>query len=242
MKTAFVTGSSRGIGKAIVLLLAREGYRIILHGSRMSKALEKTEYELRKLGVTTLTSCFDISDKVDVETACSSFIEKIDKVDVLVNNAGISKDKTFLKMSYEEWDGVVRTNLYGTFYVTKQLLPNMISQKFGRIINISSIAAERGAYGKSNYAAAKAGIIAMTKSLALEVGRYNITVNAVCPGFINTDMAESIPTRYRDQFLSQIALARIGKPSEVASLIAFLASSNSSYITGAVIDINGGWL
>lgn len=242
MRTAMVTGSSRGIGKAIALRLAREGYRLILHGSRMSKELDTAQSELKKIGVPTLTTCFDVSNKEAVELGCSSILKKVNKIDVLVNNAGIVKDRTFIKMSEEEWDKVIKTNLYGPFYVTKQLLPNMKMHTYGRIINMSSIAAQRGAFGKTNYAAAKAGVIGMTKSLALEVGKYNITVNAICPGYIDTRMAADIPVKYREKFSSQIALARIGKPSEVASLVAYLASSESSYITGAIIEINGGWL
>ena len=168
--------------------------------------------------------------------------QKIKKIDVLVNNAGISKDRTFIKMTDEDWDDVIKTNLYGTYYVTKQILPNMKKNGYGRIINLSSIAGERGAFGKANYAASKAGIIGFTKSLALELGKYNITVNAVCPGYINTGLAASIPEKYRTQFLSQIAQSRIGEPNDVANLVTFLAGSESSYITGAVIDINGGWL
>ena len=177
----------------------------------------------------------------EVESACTSILKKIDTVDVLVNNAGIMRDKTFLKMSEEEWDEVIKTNLYGPFYVTKNFLPKMIEHKSGRIINIASIAA-RGAFGKTNYAASKAGLIGMTKSLALEVGKYNITVNAVCPGYVDANMSSSIPDKYKKQFLSQIALGRMGTPQEIASVVSYLAGRESSYITGAVIDINGGWL
>lgn len=241
-RTALVTGSSRGIGKAIALRLAKAGYRIILHGSCISESLKAAEKELKKLGVLTMTTYFDVSNKPAVELGCSSILKKIDAVDVLVNNAGIVRDRTFIKMSQQEWDIVLKTNLYGSFYVTQQLLPGMVKRGFGRIINISSIAAQRGAYGKTNYAAAKAGLIGMTKSLAWEVGKYNITVNAICPGYIDTDMSAKIPIKYRKQFSYQIAMGRIGTPVEVASLVVYLASKDSSYITGAVIDVNGGWL
>lgn len=240
-QTALVTGSSRGIGKAIALRLGKDGYRLILHGSRKSEALKATEKELKKLSLLVLTTYFDVSNKAEVESACVSILKKVDAVDVLVNNAGIVRDKTFIKMSEKEWDEVLKTNLYGPFYVTKQLLPKMKEHGYGRIINISSIAA-RGAYGKTNYAAAKAGLIGMTKSLAQEVAKYNITVNVVCPGFIQTEMATSIPDKYKKQLLSQVALGRMGTPQEVASLVAYLANKESSYITGAAIDINGGWL
>lgn len=240
-KTALVTGSSRGIGKAIAFRLAKDGYRVVLHGSRESEVLKSTEKELKKTGASTITVCFDVSDAEAVKTACINLLKKIGAIDVLVNNAGIVRDKTFMKMSEKEWDDVVKTNLYGPFYVTKQLMPKMKEHGFGRIINLSSIAV-RGAFGKTNYAAAKAGLIGLTRSLALEVAEDNITVNAICPGFINAGMSALIPDKYQKQLLSRVAMKRPGSPEEVASLVAFLASKESSYITGAVVDVNGGWL
>lgn len=241
-KIALITGSSRGIGKAIAIRLAKEGYKVILHGYHISRNLLATEKELEKLGYSTLTTYFDVSNRTSVESACASILRKVGTVDVLVNNAGITRDKMFIDISEQEWDEVFKTNLYGPFYVTKMILPKMIRRAFGRIINISSIAGLRGAYGKSNYVAAKAGLIGMTKSLAFEVAKYNITVNAVCPGYIKTEMTARIPNKYRKKFLSQIAMGREGTPEEVANLVGFLAGSESSYITGTVIDINGGWL
>lgn len=241
-QTALVTGSSRGIGRAIALGLAQSNYKIILHASCASAALNATKKELKKLNALALTTCFDVSNKAEVESACASILKEVDLVDVLVNNAGIVRDKTFLKMSEQEWDEVIKTNLYGPFFVIRQLLPKMKENGYGRIINVSSIAAQRGAYGKVNYSAAKAGLIGMTKSLAQEVAKYNITVNAICPGWIETKMSASIPDKYKKQLLSQVALGRMGTPEEVASLVAYLASQDSSYITGAVVDINGGWL
>lgn len=240
-KAALVTGSSRGIGKAIAIALAKSGHRVILHASRASDALETTERELKTLGAWALTTIFDVSDKKGVESSCAHILENVGTVDVLVNNAGASNDTLFTKMSYQEFDAVIKTNLYGSFYVTHQFLPKMQERTFGRIINMSSIAV-RGAFGKTNYSAAKAGVIGFTKSLALEVGKYNITVNAVCPGYIDTELSASIPKEYRHQFLKQIALGRIGTPEEVANVVTFLASEQASYISGAVIDVNGGWL
>lgn len=240
-KVAMVTGSSRGIGKAIAIALAKSGHKIVLHGSHASEALEGTERELKTLGAWASTTIFDVSDKKEVESSCARILEKIGTVDVLVNNAGTSNDKLFTKMSDQEFDAVIKTNLYGPFYVTHQLLPKMQEHTFGRIINMSSIAV-RGAFGKTNYSTAKAGVIGFTKSLALEVGKYNITVNAVCPGYIDTELSASIPKEYRHQFLTQIALGRIGSPEEVAHVVTFLASEQASYISGAVIDVNGGWL
>lgn len=238
-RVAMITGSSRGIGKAIAMRLAKEGYKIILHASKFSKELKATEKEIKKLNGLLMTICFDVSKNVEVEKACKQILKK-SKVSVLVNNAGIAKDKTFLKMSSLEWDEVIQTNLYGVFYVTKELLPQMKVGGYGRVVNISSVAGERGAFGKTNYAAAKAGVIGLTKSLALEVGKYNITVNAVCPGWIETEMSRNIPEKYRNESVAKTALQRMGTPNEVASLVSYLVSSESSYITGSVIDINGG--
>lgn len=241
-KIALITGSSRGIGKAIAIRLAQDNFKIILHGLHKSLELKSTEKELKKNNSLALTICFDVSKKQEVESACSSILKKIGAVDVLVNNAGIIRDRTFIKMSEKEWDDVIKTNLYGPFYVTKQLLTRMKKCVYGRIINISSIVALKGNFGQTNYAASKAGLIGMTKSLAREVAKYNITVNAVSPGFIGTQINSAIPEKYRQQMLSQVALRRIGKPSEVASIVSYLASKESSYITGAVIDVNGGWI
>lgn len=240
-KVALITGSSRGIGKAIAIVLAQSGQKIILHGSRASEALKNTEFELQTLGAYKSTLICDLSDGKEVKSACAQILKETETVDILVNNAGTTRDRLFSKMSNKEFDDVIKTNLYGQFYMIQQLLPKMQKQNFGRIINMSSIAV-RGAFGKTNYSAAKAGVIGLTKSLALEVGKYNITVNAVCPGYIDTEMSASIPKIYREQFLKQIALGRIGSPEEVAGVVSFLASKQASYVSGAVIDVNGGWL
>lgn len=240
-KIALITGSSRGIGKAIALRLAEDGFLILLHGLHESKELKDTEKELKKRNALVMTLCFDVSKKQEIDSACALILKKVGRVDVLINNAGISKDNLFSNISDQEWDDVIKTDLYGPFYLMKQILPAMKKNEYGRIINISSIAV-RGAFGKTNYAAAKSGLIGLTKSLALEVGKFNITVNAICPGYIETDLSNSIPGKYRKQFLSQTALGRPGKPEEVASLVAYLASPESSYLTGAAIDVNGGWL
>lgn len=241
IQTALVTGSSRGIGKAIALRLAKDGFTIILHGSKESPELNTTEKELQMTGAKVIKTHFDIANKQEIDTKLSSLLKQGETIDILVNNAGITRDQIIMKMGDTEWDEVIKTNLYGPFYIIKQLLPTMKEKMFGRIINVSSVAV-RGAFGKANYAASKAGIISMSKSVALEVAKYNITVNTICPGFIETDMSLSIPQKYRDGLLSQIAMGRPGRPEEVANLVSFLASNQSSYITGAVIDINGGWL
>ncbi len=238
---AFITGSSRGIGRSIALRLAKEGFGVVLHGLSLSHELIATEKELKKLKAHVLTICFDVSNLAEVDSSCQKILDKVKKIDVLVNNSGISRDKTLMKMSNEDWDIVLKTNLYGPFYLTKALLPGMKKQGYGRIINISS-AAVRGAFGKANYSASKAGLIGMTKSVALEVAKDKITVSAICPGFIDAGMSSLIPEKYQKQILSNVAMGRPGASEEVASLVAYLASKESSYITGAVIDIDGGWL
>ena len=235
-KIALITGSSRGIGREIAFYLAKEGYEVILHGQKISKNLKDTEKQLKKLKALNSTVLFDVSNSKEVKMSLSKF----KKIDVLVNNAGISKDSTFINMEENDFDKVIKTNLYGPFFVTKQVLPKMIKNKYGRIINISSIASD-GAFGKTNYSSAKAGLNGFTKSLALEVAKYNITVNAVSPGFINIGMSLKIPAKYRKIILDNTASKRAGRPGEVAKLVSFLANKDSSYITGEIIGINGGW-
>lgn len=239
---ALITGSSRGIGKEIARELIQSGFQIVLHASKMSNELKDTEFELKKLDPKTSSVVFDVSDGAAVERACKDIFKSIGRVDVLINNAGIARDKTLVNMSDDDWDSVMKVNLYGPFFVTKNVLPGMIENNYGRIINISSIAAQRGAYGKTNYAAAKSGLIGFTKSLALETGRYNVTVNAICPGLIDTEMSRAIPEKYVQKAVEQISLRRVGRTEEIASLVSFLSSEKSSYITGAVLDVNGGWL
>ena len=239
---ALITGSSRGIGKEIARELIQSGFQIVLHASKMSNELKDTEFELKKLDPKTSSVVFDVSDGAAIERACKDIFKSIGRVDVLINNAGIARDKTLVNMSDDDWDSVMKVNLYGPFFVTKNVLPGMIENNYGRIINISSIAAQRGAYGKTNYAAAKSGLIGFTKSLALETGRYNVTVNAICPGLIDTEMSRAIPEKYVQKAIEQISLRRVGRTEEIASLVSFLASEKSSYITGAVLDVNGGWL
>lgn len=239
---ALITGSSRGIGKEIARELIQSGFQVVLHASKMSNELKDTEFELKKLDPKTSSVVFDVSDGAAVERVCKDIFKSIGRVDVLINNAGIARDKTLVNMSGDDWDSVMKVNLYGSFFVTKNVLPGMIENNYGRIINISSIAAQRGAYGKTNYAAAKSGLIGFTKSLALETGRYNVTVNAICPGLIDTEMSRAIPEKYVQKAIEQISLRRVGRTEEIASLVSFLASEKSSYITGAVLDVNGGWL
>ena len=233
MKTALVTGATRGIGKAIAEKLKADNYKVL--GTATSDS-----------GVDTLNSNgiegyqLDLNSKDSIENFWSK-LESDDKtISVLVNNAGITRDNIILRMSDEEWSDIMNVHLYGTFQLSKRALKMMLKNKWGRIINISSASASIGNRGQSNYAAAKAGVEAFTKSLAKEVGKRDITINAVAPGFISTDMTENNKGVNADYLAKEIPLGRFGKPEEVASLISFMCSDGASYITGQTIHINGG--
>lgn len=241
-KTVFITGSTRGIGRAAALEFARNRYTVILNGTKETKDADSLIEEIKEISGESRIYYFDVTNQKEVEDNCKNIIEKHKKIDILVNNAGIVRDKTFLKMNNEEWDSVIKTNLYGPYYITKQILPNMIENKFGRIINISSIVGLIGNFGQTNYSASKAGLIGFTKSLAKEVAKYNITVNAVAPGLVDTDILKGIPEQYLKKLLEKIPIGRIAVREEIARLILFLSSDNSAYITGECININGGWL
>lgn len=238
-KIALVTGSSRGIGKAIAKRLASDGFTLVLSATKKSPAATETLKEVRSVNShSKLYYC-----KVENQDAVKNWAKKIKKdfglIDVLVNNAGIVMDRTFEKMSFEEWDRVIKVNLYGTYFVTKSVLP--LINAGGRIINIGSIVGLQGSFGQSNYAAAKAAIISLTKSLALELAKKKITVNAVCPGYIETDMLKSVPPEIlKDRILPKIPLKRTGTTEEVASSVAYLASDESAYLTGQTIAVSGG--
>ncbi len=239
---ALITGSSRGIGKAIAIKLASQGHTVVLHGIKNSENLQITERELKLISKNVHSTFFDVTDPLEVDTKITEIIKYVGEISILVNNAGITKDKTLIKMSDQQWDQVIKTNLYGPFFITKKILPLMQKNTYGRIINIASAIALKGNFGQTNYAASKAGLIGMTKSLAQEVAKYDITVNAVCPGLVDTDMTRIIPDQHLAKLLEKVSLRRKGSGEEIAELVSFLASSNSSYITGAAIDINGGWL
>ena len=233
MKTALVTGASRGIGKAIAEKLKADNYKVL--GTATSDS-----------GVDTLNSngieghLLDLNSKDSIENFWSKLESDNKTISVLVNNAGITRDNIILRMSDEEWSDIMNVHLYGTFQLSKRALKMMLKKKWGRIINISSASASIGNRGQSNYAAAKAGIEAFTKSLAKEVGKRDITINAVAPGFISTDMTENNKGVNADHLVKEIPLGRFGDPEEVASLISFMCSDGASYITGQTIHINGG--
>ncbi len=239
-KIALVTGAGRGIGRAIAYELARQGATVIINYRGSEDKAKTLAEEIEKMGKKAYLSRFDVSNPQEVKEKIKEIEKEVGNIQILVNNAGIVRDTLFLRMKEEDWDRVIKTNLYSVFYVTQAVLPMMIKEKWGRIINISSVVAFTGNPGQTNYTAAKAGIIGFSKSLALEVAGKNITVNVIAPGYIETDMTAGLPDRVKQAFLQQIPLKRAGLPEEVAYLTAFLASEKASYITGCVFHINGG--
>ena len=233
MKTALITGASRGIGNSVALEFKDKGYSVI--GTATSKDGAEN---LKKNGIEGYV--LDLSSKDSIEEFWSSLEESGKDISVLVNNAGITRDNIVLRMSDEEWEDIMSVHLYGTFQLSKKALKMMLKSKWGRIINISSASASIGNRGQSNYAAAKAGVEAFTKSLAKEVGKRDITINAVAPGFISTDMTKNNDGVNSEYLIKEIPLGRFGEPEEVANLVYFLCSPDSSYITGQTIHINGG--
>lgn len=238
-KVALVTGSGRGIGRAIALTLAANGADVAvsdIDGASTDVVAE----EVRKLGRRSLAIICDVSDP----TACKAMIDQVvgelSRLDILVNNAGITRDRLVLGMKDEDWDRVLDVNLKGTFHCTRAALRPMSKQRFGRIINIASIVGLTGNPGQANYAASKAGLIALTKTVAKEMASRNITANAVAPGFIQTEMTEKLRADWKEALLKQIPLGRMGEPAEVASCVLFLASDQAGYITGHVLQVDGG--
>lgn len=238
-KVALITGGARGIGREIALYFAKEGADIALCDVNADLANE-TQKEIENLGRRALALSVDVTDFKAVEEMTNKILDKFSKIDILINNAGITRDGLILRMTSEQWDQVLAVNLKGTFNATKAVSKVMIKQKQGKIISIASIIGIIGNYGQANYAASKAGIIALTKSCAKELGSRNIQVNAVAPGFIKTDMTDKLPSDIKEKMLAQIPLARFGEPVEVAKVCSFLASSDSDYITGQTIVIDGG--
>lgn len=241
-KTALITGATRGIGKQIALTLAQNGYDIAINYRTENEALIETKKQIEEKGVKCLTVQGDVSNFEDCERFVKEIIEEYGKIDVLVNNAGITKDTLLMRMKKEDFEDVIDTNLVGTFNVTKNVITHMLKARSGRIINISSVVGVAGNAGQTNYSASKAGIIGFTKSLAKELGSRNILVNAVAPGYIQTAMTEVLSDKIKSEIKEQIPLGRLGEAKDVANLVKFLASEESSYITGQVIHVDGGLL
>ncbi len=235
---AIITGGAKGIGKGIAIKFAQLGYDIVLN--YRSNVPDELKQELANLGANVLFVKGDISVEADVASLIDSAVEKFGRVDVLVNNAGITKDGLIMRMSLQDFDDVIDTNLKGAFLCCRAVSKLFLKQKSGKIINITSVVGISGNAGQANYAASKAGLIGLTKSIAKELGGKGITVNAVAPGFIETDMTEAMPDTAKDMMLGRVSLKRFGKVEDVANLVGFLASKDADYITGQVISIDGG--
>lgn len=235
-KLAIVTGASRGIGKACAIELAKAGYDIAVNFAGNVDAANKTVEELKALGVDAAAFKFDVSNKDEAAKGVEEILAKFGRIDVLVNNAGITRDGLFMRMSPENWDAVINTNLSSAFYVSQPVVKVMMKQRSGAIVNMSSVVGVSGNAGQANYSAAKAGLIGLTKTLAKELGSRGIRVNAIAPGFINTDMTKDLDT---SKFTDFIPLKRLGEPEDIAKAVKFLAA-DSDYITGQVLEVDGG--
>lgn len=241
-KLALITGATRGIGKQIAISLSKEGYNIALNYRKENEELSNLKAEIEQNGVKCLTVQGDISNFEDCEKIAKQVIENFENIDVLVNNAGITKDMLLARMKQEDFKQVIDVNLVGTFNMTKNVISYMMKARQGRIINISSVVGISGNAGQTNYSASKAGIIGFTKSLAKEVASRNILVNVVAPGFIETSMTDILKDDVKEEIAKIIPLKRMGTPDDVANVVKFLASDDSSYITGQVLQVDGGML
>ena len=241
-KVAFITGATRGIGRQIAITLAKEGFDIAINYRKENEDLIETKKMVEDQKVKCFTVQGDVSSFEDSERMVKEIIEEFNHIDILVNNAGITKDMLLMRMKKEDFESVIGVNLVGTFNITKNVIPYMMKNRSGRIINVSSVVGISGNAGQTNYSASKAGIIGFTKSLAKEVGSRNILVNAVAPGFIETQMTDFLKEEVKEEISKTIPLKRMGTVEDVANVVKFLASKDSSYITGQVINIDGGML
>ncbi|WP_413301348.1 3-oxoacyl-[acyl-carrier-protein] reductase [Bacillus sp. 1P10SD] len=239
-KAALVTGASRGIGREIALELARQGANVAVNFSGSEAKANEVVDEIKALGRDAVAIKCDVSNTEEVTEMVKATIDRFGKLDILINNAGITRDNLLMRMKEEEWDDVINTNLKGVFLCTKAVTRQMMKQRVGRIINIASVVGVSGNPGQANYVAAKAGVIGLTKTTAKELASRNITVNAVAPGFITTDMTDKLSEEVKAEMLKQIPLARLGEAKDIAKITAFIASDDSSYITGQTFHVNGG--
>lgn len=238
-RVAIVTGGSRGIGASIAKELAKQGVAVVINYNSNSEAADQTVKEIEELGGQAYASQADVSDSAQARVLVEETIAKFGKLDILVNNAGITRDRSFRKLDEASWRKVIDVNLNSVYNTTSAALSHLQTSDAGRIINISSVIGQAGGFGQTNYAAAKAGLLGFTKSLALELARTNVTVNAICPGFIETDMVREIPDEIKEQIVSKIPQRRFGTPEEIARGVVYLAQ-DGAYITGAELSINGG--
>lgn len=238
-KTALVTGASRGIGRAIALELAREGAAVALNYQSSDAKAQEIADEIDKAGGKSMLAKANLADRQEARGMVKHVADEFGRLDVLVNNAGITRDRSLKKMTDEQWEEVIQTNLNGYFYCTSAAIPIMLEQGYGRIVNISSMNGQIGAFGQANYSASKGGIIALTKTAALELATSNITVNTVSPGFTVTDMFADVPEKIQDKIRERIPMGRFGKPEEIAKAVSFLVA-DGDYITGQQINVNGG--
>jgi len=238
-KNALVTGGSRGIGRAIALQLARDGARVAFSYRTGEVEAQAVAKEITDLGKEVLVLRADVSNPKEARGLVAKVLERWGRLDILVNNAGITRDKSVRKLTDEEWTEVINTNLNSVYYCSNAAIKSMCDQQYGRIINISSFVGQSGNFGQANYSASKAGIIAFTKTAALELGKYNVTMNAIAPGFTLTEMLAKVPENVQEQLKARIPLGRFGRPEEVAKTVAFIAAEGD-YITGQQININGG--
>lgn len=238
-RVAFVTGASRGIGRAIALRLSRSGHAIVIASPEVENN-ESVAGEIRASGGNAMTLDFNLAALDSIKQGVAAALKEFGRIDVLVNNAGVTKDGLAVRMKPDDWQFVLQINLSGAFYTCQQVLPAMMKERWGRIINIASVVGQMGNAGQANYVSSKAGIIGLTKSLAQEVASRNITVNAVAPGFIETDMTARLPQEVKDRMLASVALKRFGSPEDVAGVVNFLAGDEAAYVTGHVVNVNGG--
>jgi len=240
-KVALVTGASQGIGRACAVRLAKDGATVAV-AARNQERLSEVTAEITAAGGKAAAFALDVADEEQVKSTVQSAIDQFGKIDILVNNAGITRDQLVMRMKRSDWDAVLQTNLTSAYLCIQQVIPSMLKQRWGRILNITSVFGQMGQAGQANYSASKAGLIGLTMAIAREVGSRNITCNAIAPGFIKTAMTEVLSDEFKQNAIKQIPLRRVGTTADIAGAVAFLASDDASYITGHVLSVNGGML